>query len=237
VSVIVAGPRGAVLAAKAATTAIPIVFLSGADPVRRGIVASLSRPGGNLTGVTILGPDLADKRLGLLHDLVPQATVIAVLSDLTSPEPEFVVEQLRAVAHRIGVSILVGQVAREGDFDAAFAGFAGGGARALVVPSSAFFSTQRERLTTLAARYSIPAIYPGRAFAEAGGLAAYGPSATDASRQLGVYTARILKGDKPADLPILLPTKFEFLINLKTAKALGLDIPSGISAIADEVIE
>jgi putative ABC transport system substrate-binding protein len=237
VSVIVAGPRGAVLAAKAATTAIPIVFMSGADPVRRGIVASLNRPGGNLTGVTVLGPDLSDKRLGLLHDLVPHATVVAVLSDLTSPEPEFPVEQLRAVARRIGVSILVGRVTREGDFDAAFAGFAGGGAGALVVPSSAFFTTQRERLTTLAARYSIPAIYPARVYAEVGGLATYGPSGADANRQVGVYAARILKGEKPADLPVLLPTKFEFVINLKTAKALGLDIPSGISAIADEVIE
>jgi putative ABC transport system substrate-binding protein len=236
-AVIVAGPRGAVLAAKSATTTIPIVFMSGADPVRRGFVASLNRPGGNLTGVTILAPDLTAKRLGLLHEMVPHAAVVAVLSDSGSTDPEFPLEQLRAAARVIGVSIRVERAASERDFETAFANFARDGAGAIFVVNSGFFAVQRERLAALAARYGMPAIYASREFAEAGGLMTYGPSVTDANRQVGVYTARILKGDKPADLPVLLPTTFEFVINAKTAKALNLAVPPSLLTLADEVIE
>jgi putative ABC transport system substrate-binding protein len=237
VAVIVAGPRQALLAAKAATSTIPIVFMSGADPVRRGFVASLNRPGGNLTGVTILGPDLADKRLGLLHDLVPRAAIIGVLSDSTSPEPEFPLELLRAAGRRLGVMIQAERVAAEGDFDQAFANLVRDGAGALVSVSSAFLNAHRERIVTLAARYAIPAIYPSREFVDDGGLVSYGPSSEDAYRQVGIYAARILRGEKPADLPVLLPSRFELIINFRTVKALGLEVPSGLSAIADEVIE
>jgi putative ABC transport system substrate-binding protein len=237
VAVIVAGPRGAVFAAKSATAVIPIIFMSGSDPVRRGLVASLNRPGGNLTGVTILGQDLTAKRLSLLHELVPQATRIAVLSDSTSGDREFPLAQLRAAAQPIGVSIQVEWVGSEGDFDAAFAAFARDRVGAFFVVSSAFLAAHRERLTTLAARYALPAVYPGKEFADVGGLLTYGPSVTDAYRQVGIYTGRILKGEKPADLPVLQPTRFETVVNLKTAKALGLAVPPSLLAIADEVIE
>jgi putative ABC transport system substrate-binding protein len=211
--------------------------MSGADPVRRGIVASLNRPGGNLTGVTLLANDLSDKRLGLLHDLVPRASTIGVLSDSTGPEPEFPLGLLRVAGGRVGVIIRAERVAAEGDFDQAFANLVSDGAGALIVVSGAFFGAQRERIAALAARYAIPAMYTVREFVDVGGLASYGPSNTDAYRQMGVYTARILNGEKPADLPILLPTKFDLVFNLKTAKTLGLEVPPTLLAIADEVIE
>jgi putative tryptophan/tyrosine transport system substrate-binding protein len=237
VAVIATGPRGALVAAKAATSTIPIVFMSGADPVRRGIVASLNRPGGNLTGVTLLANDLSGKRLGLLHDLVPNASIVGTLSDATGPEPEFPLELLRAAAGRVGVTIRAERVAAAGDFDQAFANLVRDGAGALIVVSGAFFGAQRERIAALAARHAIPAMYTVREFVDVGGLVSYGPSAADAYRQMGVYAGRILKGEKPTDLPVLLPTKFELVINLRTAKALGLEVPAGLSAIADEVIE
>jgi putative tryptophan/tyrosine transport system substrate-binding protein len=237
VAVIATGPRGALLAAKAATSTIPIVFMSGADPVRRGIVASLNRPGANLTGVTLLANDLSDKRLGLLHDLVPHASIIGVLSDSTGPEPEFPLELLRAAAGQVGLMIRAQRAAAEGDFDQAFANLVHDGASALIVVSGSFFGAHRERIAALAARYAIPAMYTAREFVDVGGLAAYGPNVDDSYRQIGVYTARILKGEKPGDLPVLLPTKFKLILNLKTAKALGLTVPDNLLALADEAIE
>jgi ABC-type uncharacterized transport system substrate-binding protein len=234
VAVIAASPR-AVDAAKAATATIPIVFMSGGDPVRAGLVASLNRPGGNLTGVTILASDLTAKRFGLLHEAVPQASVIGVLQN--SGRADFAVEEAGLAARRAGVSIRVMRAGNENEIEAAFMTFAREGSGALFVNSSFLFVSLRDRLTALAARYQIPAMYDLREFPDVGGLMSYGPSETDAYRQVGRYTGRILKGDKPAELPVMLPTKFELVINLKTAKALGLTIPPGVFAIADDVIE
>jgi len=205
--------------------------------VRTGLVANLNHPGGNLTGVTLLSLDMEAKRLGLLRDLIPQATSIAVLADATSDSMEFQVQQLQTAARSIGISIRVATVRSEGDLEPAFATAVREGASVLIVTGSTHFLFSRDRLAALAARHKIPAVYELREYAEAGGLMSYGASTTDAYRQIGVYTGRILKGEKPADLPVLQPTKFELVINLKTAKALGLTIPSGVMAIADEVIE
>jgi putative ABC transport system substrate-binding protein len=177
------------------------------------------------------------KRLGLLRDLIPQATSIAVLADATSDSMAFQVQQLQTAARSIGISIRVATVRSEGDFEPAFATAVREGASALIVTGSTHFFFSRDRLAALAARHKIPAVYDLREYAEAGGLMSYGASLTDAYRQIGVYTGRILKGEKPGDLPVLQPTKFELVINLKTAKALGLTIPSGVMAITDEVIE
>ena len=236
VAVIVAGARGGE-AAKALTTTVPIVFLSAGDAVRTGLVANLNHPGGNLTGVTLLSLDMEAKRLGLLRDLIPQATSIAVLADATSDSMEFQVQQLQTAARSIGISIRVATVRSEEDFEPAFATAVREGASVLIVTGSTHFLFSRDRLAALAARHKIPAVYELREYAEAGGLMSYGASTTDAYRQIGVYTGRILKGEKPANLPVLQPTRFELVINLKTAKALGLTIPSGVMAIADEVIE
>ena len=236
VAVIAASARGGE-AAKAVTTTIPIVFLSGGDPVRTGLVASLNRPGGNLTGVSMLSLDMEPKRLGLLHDLIPQASSIAVLADSTSASMDFQVQQAQTAARSIGVSIRVMTVGNEGDFEPAFATMVRELAGALIVTGSTYFLFSRDRLAALAARHKIPAIYELREYAEAGGLMSYGPSNADAHRQIGVYTGRILKGEKPADLPVMQPTKFELVINLKTAKALGLQIPDKLLARADDVIE
>jgi putative tryptophan/tyrosine transport system substrate-binding protein len=236
VAVIVASPR-AVDAAKAATATIPIVFMSGADPVRTGLVASLNRPGGNLTGVTILASDLTAKRFGLLHEAVPQASIIGVLRETSSQGAGFAVQEAEAAARQFGVSIRVMSVDTESEIEAAFATFVREGVGALFVTSSFLFVSLRDRLAALAARYRIPASYDLREFPDVGGLMSNGPSETDAYRQVGRYTGRILKGDKPADLPVMLPTKFEFIINLQTARTLGLTIVPGLLAIADEVIE
>jgi putative ABC transport system substrate-binding protein len=236
VAVIAAGARGGE-AAKAVTTTVPIVFLSGGDPVRTGLVANLNHPGGNLTGVSLLSLEIEAKRLGLLRDLIPQATSIAVLADATSDSMKFQVEQVQAAARNIGISIRVLTVANEGDFDPAFATLVRQAASALIVAGSTYFLFSRDRLATLAARYKIPAIYELREYAEAGGLMSYGASNDDAWRQIGVYTGRILKGEKPADLPVMQPTKFDLIINLKAANALGLTIPPTLLATADEVIE
>jgi putative ABC transport system substrate-binding protein len=235
VAVIAAGPN-ADQAAKAATASIPIVFMTGGDPVRTGLVSSLNRPGGNLTGVTMLADDLEAKRIGLLHDLVPQAA-IAVLVDSTIPPAAFQVQEVQAAGRRIGVPIRVVSIGSERDFDAAFATIAGEQAGALLVAASTNFNTIRDRLTALAARHRIPAMYEIREFAEVGGLMSYAPSVTEAYRQVGIYTGRILKGEKPADLPVMLPTRFELVINLKAAKALGLEVPANLLTLADEVIE
>jgi putative ABC transport system substrate-binding protein len=236
VSVIAAGwPAGQ--AAKSATATIPIVFIGGGDPVREGLVASLNRPGGNLTGVIMLAPDLEKKRLGLLHELVPQASTIAVLLDANLRDAEFQLQEFRAAERHLGLSIRVVSVGSEQDFETAFATLAQERAGALIVAASTFFNTHRDQLVALASRYRIPTIYELREFAAAGGLMSYSPSLTDVFHQAGVYTGRILKGTKPSDLPVLLPTRFDLVINLKTAKALGLEVPPMLLALADEVIE
>jgi len=238
VSVIVAGGGApAVLAAKAATTAIPIVFSVGTDPVGLDLVASLNRPSGNITGVYHFATGLEAKRLGLLHEMVPKATTIAVLVNPNYSDAENQLRDVQEAAIPLGVQLVVVRANAESDFDAAFSTVVQQRSGGLLVCASPFFNTRREQLVVLAARHALPTIYEWRDFAVAGGLMSYGTSLTDAFRQIGVYTGRILKGAKPADLPVVQSTKFEFVINLNTAKALGLTIPPGLLAIADEVIE
>ena len=236
VAVVAVGP-GADVAAKAATATVPIVFMSGGDPVRRGLVANLNRPGGNLTGVTMFADDLEAKRIGLLRELAPRATTIAVLVDSTIVAAPFQTQEVTAAGRNIGVPIRVVSIGIERDFEAAFAAIAREQIDVLLVAASSNFNAARDRLTALAARHRIAAMYEIREFVEVGGLMSYAPSVTEAYRQLGVYTGRILKGEKPGDLPVMLPTKFEFVINLKTAKALGLEVPPSLLALANEVIE
>jgi putative ABC transport system substrate-binding protein len=238
VAVIAAGP-GADLAAKAATATIPIVFMTGGDPVRMGLVASLNRPGGNLTGVTMFAFDLEAKRIGLLHELIPQAALIAALVDANMPGPEaaFQQQELRAAGRSIGVPLLVVSAGSERDFDAAYATIMQQRAGALMVAASSYFNNFRGQLVELAARHRIPAMYEIREFPEAGGLMSYAPRLTDNYRQVGIYVGRILNGEKPADLPVMLPTKFELVINANTARMLGLTVPPSLLALADEVIE
>jgi putative ABC transport system substrate-binding protein len=227
----------AALAAKAATTTIPIIFSMGGDPVRLGLVASLSRPGGNVTGFSYLAVELTAKRLGLLHDLLPGAKRIAVLVNPASPLAGPVAENAEAAASVIGLKIEVVAAGTNDEIDAAFAGLTQKRAGALMVGPDTLFSNRREQLIALAARHMIPTIYPLRDDAEAGGLASYGASIREEFRLVGLYTGRILKGEKPAEMPVMQPTKFEFVINLKAAKALGIEVPPGLIAIADEVIE
>src|SRR6266446_3605277 len=239
VAVIVAaqGPAPA-LAAKAATTTIPIVFNVGEDPVRYGLVASLARPGGNLTGINFFSLELVAKRLGLMHELVPGATRIAVLVNPTNPaNAETTTRDVEAPARDIGLQIKVLRAASSSEINAAFATLVREQLDALFVGGDAFFTSRRVQLAVLAARHAVPAIYPQRDFPEAGGLMSYGPSLADTYRQLGVYAGRILKGAKPADLPVEQASKFELVINVETAKALGLDVPPTLLARADEVIE
>jgi putative ABC transport system substrate-binding protein len=239
VAVIAASPNAfAVTAAKAASATIPIVFYTGPDPVRSGLVASLNRPGGNLTGVTALSADLTPKRLGLLHDLAPSAATVAMLLvERSGGNANSQLEETQSAARSVGVRIVGISAGSVGEFDAAFETAVREGAGAVLVSTNIFFINNRDRLIALAAAHKLPAIYQERTFADAGGLMSYGPSPIDAYRQLGVYTGRVLKGEKPADLPVLLPTKFELVINLKTAKALGITVPPGLLSIADEVIE
>jgi putative ABC transport system substrate-binding protein len=238
VAVIVASPNlNAVEAAKDATTSIPVVFMQANDPVRTGTVLSLNRPGGNLTGVTQLSADLTAKRLGLLRDLLPQASVVAMLLDRSGRDNGFQLGTAEAAGGNVGMRILGVDAGAESEFDVAFANAARGGAQALLVATSLFFIDHRERLAALAAKYRLPAIYQARSYAAAGGLMSYGPNLIDLYHQVGVYAGRVLKGEKPGDLPVLLPTKFEFIINLKTAKALDLEVPPNLLATADEVIE
>jgi putative ABC transport system substrate-binding protein len=225
------------LAAKAATTTIPIVFRTGADPVAVGLVAGLARPGGNLTGVTTLNMEVGPKRLELLHELIPAATVVAFLVNPTNPSAETLSKAHEAAARILGLKLHVLHASTDPDFGAVFATLVQLRAGGLVIAPDVFFGSRSERLAALTLRHAVPTIYQFRQFVAAGGLMSYGGSAADSYRQAGVYTGRILKGEKPADLPVEQATKVELMINLKTAKALNLDIPPTLLARADEVIE
>ena len=224
-------------AAKTATTTIPVVFTTGVDPVEAGFVASLNRPGGNVTGLTAMNSELAPKQLGLLHDFIPGAALLAVLVQAPSAYTASVLTHVRAAASPLGWQIEGLHASTIGDIDTAFASLVQKRAAALLVTPEVLFFNSVAQLVTLAARHGVPTIYWTRDFTEAGGLMSYGADVTDQLRQAGIYTGRILKGEKPANLPVLRATKFEFVINLKTAKALGLDIPPKLLALADEVIE
>jgi putative tryptophan/tyrosine transport system substrate-binding protein len=236
VAVIVTNTPGA-LAAKAATTTVPIVFVTGDDPVRHGLVASLNRPGGNVTGVSFISVQLGAKQLGLLRELRPGVARIAVLADPQFPTTEQFVSEVRVAASAIGQQIEVLYVSSDREIETAFTTLVQRGAGALLGGSGGFLYSHRERIIAEAARHRIPAMYILSDYVMAGGLMSYGTSITNSYRQAGIYAARILKGEKPADLPVVQPTKFELVINLKTAKALGLEIPDKLLALADEVIE
>jgi len=231
------GAEPSALAAKAATATIPIVSTFGGDPVARGLVASLSRPGGNVTGIAILTTTLEAKRLGLLRGLMPQAAAIGVLLNPNFPPATNQLKDLQEAARNVGLKLDILRASSEREIDAAFDTVAQRRIPALAVLSDPFLFGRRERIVGLAARHAVPAIYPFRDYAVAGGLMSYGIDIADAYRQIGVYTGRILKGAKPADLPVMQPTKFEFVINLKAAKALGLEFHPQLLATADEVIE
>ena len=239
VTVIAAISAPAALVAKAATTTIPIVFETAFDPVRLGLVSSLNQPGGNVTGVTSLTMEVAPKRLELLHELIPTARVVALLVNPTDPAPaaETNTRELQAAAHSLGLELHVLNASSERDFDAVFAKLIQLRAGGLVIGSHAFFTARSEQLAALTLRHAVPTVYQNRRFVAAGGLVSYGGSITDSYRLAGVYTGRILKGEKPADLPVQQGTKVELYINLKTAKALGITVPLPLIGRADEVIE
>jgi putative ABC transport system substrate-binding protein len=231
---VIVGNLVAALAAKAASTTVPIVFATGSDPVKDGLVTSLNRPGGNVTGVSFFSATLGAKRLEQLRQLVPSATTIAVLA---TPETSEDLRDVEAAAQAFGQQLIVISATNASEIEAAFATFVQRGAGALITTSGAFTFSHREEIVALAARYTLPASYGVREFATAGGLMSYAASITDAYRQVGMYAGRILKGEKPGDLPVILSTKFEFVINLKTAKTLGLKVPLIMQMTADEVIE
>jgi putative ABC transport system substrate-binding protein len=231
------GGESAALAAKSATSTIPIAFVIGGDPVVSRLVASYNQPGGNATGINILTAALEPKRLGILHQLVPQAETIAVLLNPNFPPYERQLRDVQEAARAIGLKIHVLRVATDREIDAAFDTVVQEHIAAIMVAADPFFDTRRNKLVALAASHAVPTMYHFREFAAAGGLMSYGIDSLDTYRQVGVYAGQILRGAKPANLPILQPTKFEFVINLKTAKALGVTIPSGILSTADEVIE
>jgi putative ABC transport system substrate-binding protein len=236
-TVIVTSGIQAALAAKTATTTIPVVFYTGADPVASGLVPSLNQPGGNLTGVTGLNAELGPKRLEVLHELVPVLTTIPVLVNPSDRSAGALSSDLQAAARTLGVELHVFHASTERDFDTVFATLDQLRAGALLINASLFFNTRSEQLATLTVRHSVPAIYQFRQFAAAGGLMSYGSSITDSHRLVGTYTGRILKGEKPPDLPVQQSTKVELTINLKTAKALGITVPITLLGRADEVIE
>jgi putative ABC transport system substrate-binding protein len=238
VAVIVAtGGTAAANAAYAATTTVPIVFVSSVDPVTSGLVISLNRPGGNATGVYVFQQVLEGKRLGLLRELVPAAALIVVLLNPTNANFQTQLGGVQEAARAAGQRLSILSASTERDIDTAFATASESRAEALLVGSDPFFDSRIDQIVALAARHAIPAIYEGRDFVVAGGLASYGTSVADAYREVGMYAGRILKGELPADLPVVQPTKFEFVINLKTAKALGLYVAPGLSARADEIVE
>ena len=237
VAVIVAMGTPAALAAKAATASLPIVFSVTEDPVNLGLVASIARPGGNATGVSFLLSELAPKQLGLLRELLPAASRFGLLVNPKNENAETITRDLKAAGAKISVEISVVQASNSHEIEAAFAALVRDKVDALVIGTDPFFYSRRVQLTTLATRHALPAVYNLRGYAEAGGLISYGTSITEAYRQVGVYTARILKGEKPTDLPVVQSTKFDFIINLPTARALGLDVPPMLLARADEVIE
>ena len=234
---VIAGNYIATAAVKRVAPTLPIVFVTGDDPVKLGFVESLNRPGGNTTGVYIFTAELEAKRLGLLRDLVPQATTFALLVDPNYSTTDTQVRDVQKASARLGVQLVVARANSERDIEAAFATFVQQRAAALLVGASPFFNNRRDQLVALAARHELPATYELREFAAAGGLVSYGNSITDAYRQAGVYAGSIVKGAKPADLPVIQPSKFEFVINLKTAKALGVAISGNLLTLADEVIE
>jgi putative tryptophan/tyrosine transport system substrate-binding protein len=224
-------------AAKAATSAIPIVFVSAADPVKTGLVASLNRPGGNVTGVSLIASALDEKKLGLLHELVPKTSVIAGVVNPNYPGAKTQADDIQEAARHLGVAAIALTAGADDEIDAAFADAARQGAGAMLVSSDPFFNSRAGRFVAAAARHSIPVIYPQSEYVRGGGLLSYGPDFSDGYRNGGVYVGKILKGAKPAELPVMQPTKFELVINLKTAKALGLTVPPTLLATADEVIE
>jgi putative ABC transport system substrate-binding protein len=237
VAVIVAGDTPAALAAKAATTTMPIVFHIGFDPVAMGLVAALNRPGGNLTGIAVLSAELAPKLLQLLRELIPNAARFGYLADLAYPGIQFAITDLQAAARALGLELVPVNARTDSDLEPAFAAFSQQRVGAVLVGNGYFFNRYREQLAALAGRHALPAIFPYRDYVLAGGLMSYGISLGFPFHQVGIYTGRILKGDKPADLPVVQPTKLELVINLKTAKALGLTIPETLLATADQVIQ
>ena len=237
IAAIAFGSTPAALAAKATTTTIPIVFAVGTDPVKTGIVASLNQPGGNVTGVTFFANELGAKRLGLLREMLPRATVIAVLLNPNFPDAQDQLRNVQEAARTLGLQIRVLNASTESEIDAGFVALVRQRADALFVGADPFLASRRDRIIALAAHLGLPAIYDLSGAATAGGLISYAANSFDAHRQAGVYAGRILKGEKPADLPVLQPTKFELVINLRTAKALGLEVPDRLLALADEVIE
>jgi putative tryptophan/tyrosine transport system substrate-binding protein len=237
VTVIAATTTPAAQAAKALTSTVPIVFTTGDDPIKLGLVATFNRPGGNATGVSHLIGELGSKRLGLLRELLPGITVIATLLNPNFPGAERQLRDAEAAAGALGLQLIILRASTEREIDAAFATMAQQGVSALVAGGDPSFVARREQIVALAARHAIPTIYPVRDFAVAGGLMSYGTDFADAYRQAGVYTGRIVRGEKPADLPVQRSTKFEFVINLQTARALGIEVPNAIQLLADEVIE
>jgi putative ABC transport system substrate-binding protein len=234
---VIVGNSIAALAAKAATATVPIVFAFGGDPVRDGLVASLNRPGSNVTGVVFISGVLGAKRLELLHQLVPKATIIGMLVNPNTAETEAERSDVQAAAQALGLQLIILDVSSDRDIETALAMFVQRGVGALLAGTGAFMYSNRERLVALAARHALPTGYSQRESVTAGGLMSYSASISEAYRQVGIYTGRILKGEKAADLPVIRSTKFEFVLNLKTAKTLGLDITPALLALADEVIE